>query len=139
MNLCAEAFGSGAWALPPASLRSEDRPKRRVREPDRPARAPGLPGFPRRRVPRPVDVRAEWVRRQAPEIGRLCESLRAPVRKSVKFCGRIKLPDEFQAFPVIPSFMSDPVGTVVRYRILHLFGKGGLLFLEFQPFQFCGV
>lgn len=80
------------WSLDPAcrTLRSEDRPKRRVGEPGRFAGGPDLPGFPLPRVPWPVDVRTKPAMRQAPELAPMCVIGPAAVDKPVNIGGRIK-------------------------------------------------
>lgn len=80
------------WSLDPAcrTLRSEDRPKRRVGEPGRFAGGPGLPGFPLPRVPWPVDVRTKPAMRQAPELAPMCTVGPAAVDKPVNIGARIK-------------------------------------------------
>ncbi len=69
----------GAWILPP--VRSIRRPPEASGQRAGPVRLEPrfpafqrLPGFPRRRVPRPLDVRAEWARRQAPEFSPCAEA-----------------------------------------------------------------
>ena len=81
------------WSLDPAcrTLRSEDRPIAPGRRAGPVRLMSGVsPGFPRRRVPWPVDVRTKAVMRQAPYLAPMCTTGPAAVDKPVNIGGRIK-------------------------------------------------
>ena len=81
------------WSLDPAcrTLRSEDRPIAPGRRAGPVRLMSGVsPGFPRRRVPWPVDVRTKPAMRQAPELAPMCVIGPAAVDKPVNIGGRIK-------------------------------------------------
>ena len=81
------------WSLDPAcrTLRSEDRPIAPGRRAGPVRLMSGVsPGFPRRRVPWPVDVPMKPAMRQAPDLAPVCTTGPAAVDKPVNIGGRIK-------------------------------------------------
>ena len=94
----AEAKMVWAWTLPGLSAPAETGLEPLVREPDRPARNPGLPRFPRRRVPRPDQARSKCGIQQGVASAGLCRIGVKPVDSCVNLCGRIEFRHEEQRF-----------------------------------------
>ena len=108
---------AGNWSLDPArrTLRSEDRPVTSGRRAGPVRLISGVsPGFPRRRVPWPVDVPTKPGMRQAPELAPMCTTGPAAVDKPVNVCGRIEFASADQRFAL--STETDASGSAPRAR-----------------------
>ena len=108
---------AGNWSLDPArrTLRSEDRPVTSGRRAGPVRLISGVsPGFPRRRVPWPVDVPTKPAMRQAPELAPMCTTGSAAVDKPVNVCGRIEFASADQRFAL--STETDASGAAPRAR-----------------------
>jgi len=106
---------AGNWSLDPArrTLRSEDRPVTSGRRAGPVRLISGVsPGFPRRRVPWPVDVPTKPAMRQAPELAPMCTTGPAAVDKPVNVCGRIEFASADQRFALSPE--TDASGSAPR-------------------------